>query len=161
MAREGSIAPEERINIIYKSVKEGEVHGELPLNVLVLGDFKGGQDGTLLEERELMHIASKDDFKREMAAQRVHLDLSVPDRLSDEPGAELRVSLDFQSMRDFGPDGILKQVPALVELRRLRDALAGLKSPLENQPGFRRLLNDLVGDLSAAHAADRDRGDAE
>ncbi|MBK8266205.1 MAG: type VI secretion system contractile sheath small subunit [Nannocystis sp.] len=152
MAKEGSIAPEERINIIYKSVKEGEVFGELPLNILVLGDFSGGQDRRLLEERELMHIASKDDFKRELAAQRVHLDLSVPDRLSDEPDAQLGVSLDFQTMRDFGPDGVLRQIPALVELRRLRDALAGLKSPLENQPRFRRLLGELVDELSTRRA---------
>ncbi|MCB9568800.1 MAG: type VI secretion system contractile sheath small subunit [Myxococcales bacterium] len=157
MAREGSIAPEERINIIYKSVKEGEVHGELPLNVLVLGDFKGAPDEAHIEDRELMHIKSKDDFKRELAAQRVHLDLRVPDRLSGEEGAEMTVSLDFGAIGDFGPEGILRQVPALCELKRMRDALSGLKSPLENQPSFRRLLNDLVGDLSAAHAARRDQ----
>ncbi|MCA9663758.1 MAG: type VI secretion system contractile sheath small subunit, partial [Myxococcales bacterium] len=149
MAREGSVAPEERINIIYKSVKEGEVHGELPLNVLVLGNFTGAADGEHLEDRELLHIKSKDDFRRELAAQRVHLDLRVPDRLSDEPDAEMTVSLDFDSLADFGPEGILEQIPALVELKRMRDALSGLKSPLENQPSFRRLLNDLVGDLSA------------
>lgn len=157
MAREGSVAPEERINIIYKSVKEGEVHGELPLNILVLGDFKGVADGALLEDRELMHIKSKDDFKRELGAQRVHLDLTIPDRLGDDPDGEIGVSLDFDSLADFGPEGILRQVPALRELKRLRDALSGLKSPLENQPSFRRLLNDLVGDLSAAHAARRDQ----
>lgn len=103
-----------------------------------------------------MYIASKDDFKRELAAQRVHLDLSVPDRLSDEPDAQLGVSLDFQTMRDFGPDGVLRQIPALVELRRLRDALAGLKSPLENQPRFRRLLGELVDELSTRRADDTD-----
>lgn len=157
MAREGSVAPEERINIIYKSVKEGEVHGELPLNILVLGNFTGAADEARLEDRELFHIKSKDDFRRELAAAPVHLDLRVPDRLSDDPDAELGVSLDFDAIEDFGPEGLLRQIPALVELKRMRDALSGLKSPLENQPSFRRLLNDLVGDLATAHEASRDQ----
>lgn len=158
MAKEGSIAPEERINIIYKSVKEGEVQGELPLNILVLGDFKGRPDEQLLEDRELMQINSKEDFRRELKAQQVGLEIAVPDRLTDEPDSQLNVRLRFESMADFGPEGILKQIPALVELKRMRDALSGLKSPLENQPSFRRLLNDLVSDMSARHNAERDRG---
>jgi type VI secretion system protein ImpB len=157
MAKEGSIAPEERINIIYKSVKEGEVQGELPLNILVLGDFKGVKDETLLEDRELMQISSKEDFRRELAAQQIGINLSVPDRLTNDPDSRLNVNLKFRSMADFGPEGLLKQIPALVELKRMRDALSGLKGPLENQPSFRRLLNDLVNDMSAQHDADRDR----
>lgn len=151
MAKESSIAPEERINIIYKSVKDGEVQGELPLNILVLGDFKGRQDEALLEDRSLMQISSKDDFRKELAAQKVSLDLQVPDRLTDTPNQMLNVRLKFNSMADFGPEGILKQVPALQELKRQRDALSGLKSPLENQPSFRRLLNELVSDMSTEH----------
>lgn len=158
MAKEGSIAPEERINIIYKSVKEGEVQGELPLNILVLGDFKGRPDETLLEDRDLMQISSKEDFRRELRAQQVNLDMRVPDRLSDARDSELNVRLKFESMADFSPEGILKQIKPLQELKRMRDALSGLKSPLENQPSFRRLLNDLVSDMSAQHSAERDRG---
>ena len=158
MAKEGSIAPEERINIIYKSVKEGEVQGELPLNILVLGDFKGRPDEALLEDREEMQIASKEDFRRELAAQQISLDIAVPDVLSDEPDGQMHVRLNFKSMADFGPEGLLKQIPALMELKRMRDALSGLKGPLENQPSFRRLLNDLVSDMSTQHSTDRDRG---
>ena len=158
MAKEGSIAPEERINIIYKSVKEGEVQGELPLNILVLGDFKGRKDETLLEDRELMQISSKEDFRRELGAQQIGIKLSVPDRLTGDPDSQLNVDLKFKSMADFGPEGLLKQIPALMELKRMRDALSGLKGPLENQPSFRRLLNDLVSDMSAQHNNDRDRG---
>lgn len=156
MAKEGSIAPEERINIIYKSVKEGEVQGELPLNILVLGDFKGRKDETLLEDRELMQISSKEDFRRELGAQQIGIKLSVPDRLTGDPDSQLNVDLKFKSMADFGPEGLLKQIPALLELKRMRDALSGLKGPLENQPSFRRLLNDLVSDMSAQHNNDRD-----
>jgi hypothetical protein len=68
------------------------------------------------------------------------------------------VPLAFDSMADFSPEGLLKQIPALQELKRMRDALSGLKSPLENQPSFRRLLNDLVSDMSTEHSANRDRG---
>ncbi len=158
MAKEGSIAPEERINIIYKSVKEGEVQGELPLNILILGDFKGRPDEALLPDRELMQISSKEDFRRELREQGVGLELSVADRLSDKPDSYMNVRLRFDSMADFSPEGLLKQIPALGELKRMRDALSGLKSPLENQPGFRRLLNDLVSDMSAQHKAERDGG---
>jgi len=40
--RDGSVAPKERVNIRYKSALDGQQEDvELPLRILMLGDFSG------------------------------------------------------------------------------------------------------------------------
>ena len=48
----GSVAPKERINIRYiPATGDEQEEIELPLKVMVLGDFKGHADETPLEDR--------------------------------------------------------------------------------------------------------------
>lgn len=50
---EGSIAPKERINIKYvPATGDEQAEVELPLNILVVGDFNGGNEDSAIEERE-------------------------------------------------------------------------------------------------------------
>jgi type VI secretion system protein ImpB len=80
-----------------------------------------------------------------MAAQSLTADISVPDALSDAPsGAELAVSLRFNSLADFRPENIAAQVPALRRLLELRTALVALKGPVVNVPGFVRKIRELL-----------------
>jgi type VI secretion system protein ImpB len=51
--KEGSVAPKERINIRYVPATLGQqAEIELPLRLVVLGDFTGKEDSTPLEERK-------------------------------------------------------------------------------------------------------------
>jgi len=53
MAKEGSVAPQERVNITYKSsVGDAQEEVELPLKMLFIGDYTGRADDTPLEERK-------------------------------------------------------------------------------------------------------------
>jgi len=72
--------------------------------------------------------------------------LNVADKLSGEANAELPVKLEFKSMRDFEPEGIVAQVPELKRLLELRDALTALKGPMSSRRGFRKLLEGLLSD---------------
>jgi len=145
MAKEGSVAPKERVNITYKPATEGQEEVELPLAILALGDYTGREDERPLEERKPINI-DKDNFTEVMEKHELKTDLTVPDRLSDAEGAELALSLQFKSLKDFGPEGVVEQVPELQKLAALRNALVALKGPLGNRPAFRRRLQNLLDD---------------
>ena len=67
-------------------------------------------------------------------------------KLSQEPGTEMAVNLKFKSMKDFTPEGIANQVPEMRKLLELRSALNALKGPLGNVPGFKKKIQNLLGD---------------
>jgi len=72
--------------------------------------------------------------------------MNVPNKLTDEKDAEMSVNLNFRQLGDFGPEGIVKQVPELKKLLELRQALTALKGPLGNIPAFRKKIQALLGD---------------
>ncbi|TBL95024.1 type VI secretion system contractile sheath small subunit [Hafnia alvei] len=145
---EGSVAPKERINIKYVP-STGEQHDEveLPLNLLVIGDLKGTTEDTSIEERPAVSI-DKYNFSSVMKEADIQLDMDVPNRLEDNAKDDLRVRLNFESMIDFTPDRVARQVPELNKLLELRDALVALKGPLGNIPAFRSRLQSLLYDES-------------
>lgn len=147
--KEGSVAPRERVNIVYKTyIGDAEEEIELPFRFLVMGDFTGRADDTPIEERAPINV-DKDNFDSVLAAQQVSLQASVPNKLSDNEGDELAVDLKFERMRDFTPDNVCRQVPELKALVELRDALTVLKGPLGNVPAFRKRLEAVLDDPEA------------
>ncbi len=137
MAKEGSVAPKERVNIVYRpatgDVKEDV---ELPLKVLVMGDFTLKKDERAVEDRQPINI-DKDNFNDVLAGQNIELKTVVKNTLSDEPDAQMSISMDFKNMKDFEPDAIIEKVPELKKLMELREALKALKGPLGNIPEFK------------------------
>jgi len=149
MAKESSIAPKERVNIVYRpSLGDAKEEVELPLKMLVVGDFTGNPGERAVEKREPVNI-DKDNFNEVLKAQNISLNLSVPNRLAADMEAELNVSLRVESMKDLGPEAIVEQVPEMRRLLELRDALRALKGPLSNVPEFRRKIQELIKDDDA------------
>ena len=147
--KEGSVAPKERVNIVYKTfIGDAQEDVELPMRFLVMGDFTNRPDSTPIEEREPISV-DKDNFDEVLAAQKVSLQANVSDRLSEGEDNELSVDLKFESMKDFTPDRICAQVPELRSLVELRDALTVLKGPLGNVPAFRKRLEAVLDDPEA------------
>lgn len=147
MASAGSVAPKERINITYKpATGDAQAEVELPLKLLVVGDYTQRADDRPVEERAPINV-DKDNFQEVLKAQKLSLDLSVPNRLQKEDSDDsLAVSLNFQSLADFEPDAIVEKVPELKSILELREALKSLKGPLGNIPDFRKKLQSLVAD---------------
>ena len=146
MAREGSVAPKERVNIVYKPATGNmQEEVELPLKILMMGDFTMRPDDRALEARKPINV-DKDNFNQVLAEQKLELDLNVPDKLSNEKGAEMSVNLKFKKLSDFTPEGIANQVPEMRKLLELRQALHALKGPLGNVPAFRKKIQGLLGD---------------
>jgi type VI secretion system protein ImpB len=145
-AKDQSVAPKERVNIVYKSqVGEAQEEQELPLKILMVGDYNGRSDDTPLEERKPINVDG-DNFNDVLAKQNLSVDLKVSDRLSGAKDGTLDVHLDFKKLEDFGPEGIVNQVPELKKLLELRQALTALKGPLGNLPAFRKKIQALLGD---------------
>lgn len=146
MAKEGSVAPKERVNITYKpATGDAQEEVELPLKMLSIADYTGRPDDRPVEERKPINV-DKDNFAEVMAEQKLQLTLGVADKLSNEEGSELAVQLNIRGMRDFEPEGIASQIPELQKLMQLRAALTALKGPLGNVPAFRKKIQSLLGD---------------
>jgi len=144
--KDQSVAPKERVNIVYKSqVGDAQEETELPLKILMVGDYTGRPDDTPLEERKPINI-DKENFNEVMAKQNLAAKVQVADRLSGEKDATMNLDLKFSSLADFGPEGIVGQVPELKKLLELRSALTALKGPLGNIPAFRKKIQAMLGD---------------
>lgn len=146
MAKEGTVAPKERVNIVYRPASgDAKEEVELPLKMLVVGDFTSRPDDRMIEEREPINI-DKDNFNDVMKAQDLKLDITVPDKLSDDPNKEIGISLRFDSINDFNPEAIARNTPELQQLLELREALTALKGPMSNRPEFRKKIQEIIKD---------------
>ncbi len=149
MAKETSVAPKERVNIVYRpALGDAKEEVELPLKVLVMGDFTGRPEDQPLEKREPINI-DKDNFNEVLKAQEIGLNLNVANKLSPRPDEEMGVKLQIDSMKDFEPERIVEQVPELKRLLELRESLRSLRGPLSNVPEFRKKVQELVKDETA------------
>lgn len=156
-----SIAPRERINITYQPATDGEeVQKELPLRMLLIGDWNGRPSDEELAHRDAIKVTNN-NFRDVMRSQDLALDLEVENELRPEgaPKETAKISLQFESMEDFEPDSIVNQLrsgdnlgklPELEELFKLRDALSSLRRPLGTVASFRKQLQALVSDPETA-----------
>ena len=145
---DGSVAPKERVNIVFRpATGDAKSEVELPLKLLIMGDYTLRNDETPIEEMKPVSI-DKDNFNDVLKAQKISLDLTVPNKLDDkaDQDAVLAVNMSFEHINDFTPDAIVDKVPELRQMIALRDALKALKGPLGNIPDFRKKVQELIED---------------
>src|SRR5579863_182929 len=100
MAQEGSVAPKERVNIRFKpATGNAKEEVELPLKLVMLGDFTGRPDDRTVEQRELVNI-NKDNFDEVMKSHDLAVDLAIPNKIDESPDAgNLAMHLNFANLR--------------------------------------------------------------
>jgi type VI secretion system protein ImpB len=145
MATDQSKAPKERINITYRPATNAKEQKELPLRMAMLGDFTSRPDDTPLEERKTIRV-DKDNFDDVMRSQKLNATIGVPNKLTGKEGDELGVQLKFNTLKDFEPEQIARQVPELKQMLDTREALSALKAPLANKREFQKKIAELVKD---------------
>ncbi len=78
MASDGSVAPKERVNIVYRpATGDAQAEVELPLKLLVVGDYTLRDDDTPVEEMKPINV-DKDNFNDVLKAQKLSLNMTVP-----------------------------------------------------------------------------------
>ncbi len=116
----------DRVKITYASTQEdGSLfQRELPLHMMIIGDFKGQASEVPMDEREAIEINS-DNFNDVLVGMSPQVNCVVPNKLHDS--GELPIQLTIQSMQDFEPDNLIHNVPELHKLVRFRQLLVRLK----------------------------------
>ncbi|MDO5605773.1 MAG: type VI secretion system contractile sheath small subunit [Paracoccus sp. (in: a-proteobacteria)] len=135
-----------RVNISYEDPYDSEKMVELPFVLGVMSDLSGNAsevDKAPMEEREFVDVtaASLDDYVKSVQPG---LSFNVENRVGGE--ARLGVNLKFESMDDFDPAAVARQIPALKKLLEARQHLANLQRYMNSKPKaqdqIRKLLND-------------------
>ena len=140
--------PPARINL-YLEVLKGNARKkvELPLRMLVMGDFAGREDATPLAEREPVSV-NNNNFDGVLRSMGIHTEFTVPDRQrgGDE---EMKVDLRIDSMRDFHPEQVARQIPQLNRMIAARNLLQDLRNRVISTSEFRKGLEQIVRDPAA------------
>lgn len=111
----------DRINLHYRS-RRGSSSGddvELPLRLLVMGNFKGHRQDTPVAERKALSV-NANNFDAVMRESGISVTLNDTESQT----------LDFESLKDFHPDNIIQQHSTLRLYALLRQRLTQLKNPM-------------------------------
>lgn len=117
---------------------------ELPLKLLVMGDYSNGRDARPLAERAKVNI-NKNNFDAVLSDHAPTARIAVENTLAGD-GSGLPVDLAFHSMDDFKPENVARRVPELQALMSARNLLRDLKSNLLDNATFRRELERILKD---------------
>lgn len=117
---------------------------ELPLKLLVTGDFSHGQETEIISEREKVNI-NKNNFDSVLSDYSPKINIAVKNTLAGD-GSEENVSLVFQEMKDFTPEQVARQIPQLKAMLAMRNLLRDLKANLLDNQAFRKELEKILLD---------------
>ncbi|MBC7855668.1 MAG: type VI secretion system contractile sheath small subunit [Pirellulaceae bacterium] len=134
-----------RVHITYEVETEGAVVvKELPFVVGVIGDFSGNPTEPLkpIKDRKFIQI-DRDNINDVMKRMTPGLNMRVENTLADD-GSEMSVQLKFNSMEDFDPTNVVKQVEPLRKLLETRDRLRDLLTKVDRSEDLEQLLEKVL-----------------
>lgn len=148
--------PQTRVNITLDLQTEGaRKKTELPLSLLILGDFSQGKTKGNIAERNKINI-QKDNLNKVMADMLPELNFMVNYKVPkshikqlSENEKELNVHLKLDSIQAFHPEKIVQQVPELRKLLAMRNLLKDLRSNIIDNTQFRKELEKITKEKSA------------
>lgn len=119
---------------------------ELPFVMGVLGDYSGHSKEPLpkLKERKFVQI-DRDNFDDVLQGMAPRLAIRVDNKLKDD-NSQLGLELNFESMADFEPQNVVKQVEPLAKLLEARQRLADLRNKMAGNDKLEELLDEVVRD---------------
>jgi len=104
----------------------------------------------MLKDRRLRTIGKKGDFQKVLKDINPKLKLTVANKLSDDPEAKMEVDLNFQDMKEFHPDEIVKKVEPLKQLLEARERLKQLKLAVLKDANLKKALEGVLKDGSGS-----------
>jgi type VI secretion system protein ImpB len=138
---------------------------ELPFVVGVLGDFSGNplpdpsRPQPRLSDRKFVKI-DRANFDDVMSRIRPELNFQVANKLDKTGKTEMPVRLAFESMKDFEPAAVARQVPALKALLDARENIRELLSRAEQSEKLEGLLEQVLASTDSVAAIKSQLGTA-
>jgi type VI secretion system protein ImpB len=134
-----------RVQITYDVEVGGAMElKELPFVIGVLGDFVGKPEEApaALKNRKFVEI-DPDNFNQVIEGMAPRLAYTVDNKLQDD-GSKMGVELKFNSIEDFEPDNIVRQVEPLRKLVEAREKLSDLRSKMDGNDKLETMLEDII-----------------
>lgn len=150
--------PKARISISVDSQASGaSERTELPLKLLVLGDYSAGQATDALAVRKKIDI-NKTNFNAVITKLNPRIEVELATKRAAD-NRDSSVTLSFKAMKDFEPDNVARQIPEVQRLIAMRNLLSDLKLNWLGDVAFRNHLELILKDqsLSASLKADLSR----
>jgi len=148
-----------RVHITY-DVQVGDAieKRDLPFVAGVMADLSGLPDKPLppIAKRKFVAV-DRDNINDVMKKIGPRLAFKVPNRLSEDD-TKLNVELRFESMDDFQPASIAKQVSPLRKLLELRNSLANLRSSMIGNDKLESLLKEMLQNKDMLRQAGAEAG---
>jgi len=136
----------QRVKVSILPSSDAQESVELDYRVLIPGNFSKSEPGSLgaLKDRRLRTIGRKGDFKKTLEDINPKLNLTVSNKLSEDPEAQMEVNLDVKDMKDFHPDEIVKKVEPLQKLLDARERLKQLKLQVLKDVNLRKAIEGVL-----------------
>jgi type VI secretion system protein ImpB len=154
-----------RVQISYEDPYDAQKKVELPFVMGVMSDLSGNAsqvDKPTVADRKFSDV-DMDNVEAYMKSVAPAAQFRVDDKLTGEADQKIGINLTFNSMDDFSPAGVAKQVPALNALLEARAQLANLQRYMDGKVAAETQLKKLLNDpkLMAALEQRKAEGKAE
>ncbi len=139
-----------RVHLTYDVEVGGAIQlKELPFVVGVLADLSGKPAEALprLKDRKFVEI-DRDNFDKVLSGMKPRLAFQVDNTLQDD-GSKMNVELQFQSMDDFEPEQVVRQVEPLRKLLEARGKLTDLMNKMDGNDKLESLLQDVINNTDS------------
>ena len=134
--------PRARINSSLELDTDGASQkSELPLKMLVIGDYSNGQNSQELAERERVTI-NKNNIEQVLKDIAPKANFQVANKIKGD--GDINVNLQFDSFKSFDPEQVAAQVPELNKMMAMRNLLRDLKSNLLDNSSLRKELERVL-----------------
>jgi len=137
-----------RVQIAYADPYDSEKMVELPFVMGVMSDLSGnnaGVEAPAIEDRVFDDV-TKDTLDDYMASIQPGVSFMSKNAMDPDSEDKMGVNLQFNSMDDFEPAAIARQVPAMAKLLEAREQLANLQKYMASKPKAQEQLNKLLND---------------
>lgn len=148
-----------RVQITYDVEKGDSIEmKEIPFVMGVLADLSGKPEQPLpkLKERKFVEI-DRDNFNNVLKGMAPRLAYRVDNKLTNDDSA-IAVELKFESMEDFHPEKVARQVAPIRKLVEAREKLTGLLNKLDGNDKLDELLQDVISNTDALTKLSQETG---
>jgi type VI secretion system protein ImpB len=152
MARPTAPKIAQRVKVAILPSSDAKESVELDYRLMIPGNFSKSEPGSLgnIKDRRIRTISKKGDFQKVLKDINPKLKLTVQNKISEDPQAQMEVDLDFQDMKDFHPDEIVKKVQPLKQLLEAREHLKQLKLAVLKDANLKKALEGVLKEGSAS-----------